>query len=114
MANNLPAWVTRNQKTGVFTVDPDAVYPAVLKALKVEKPDQYWLEVAFQCVKLKVQELAAGAGHDATKPVVIHIDGGAENKKTWALVNHPPGRGAVVATKGREAKAHYERIREQF
>jgi hypothetical protein len=111
--DNLPSWVTRD-KNGVFNVDPDVAYPQVLKALKVEKPDQYWLEVAYQCVKLKVQALASGAGQDPSRPVVIHIEGGAENKKSWALSNFPAGRGAMAATKGLEAKAHYERIRESF
>jgi hypothetical protein len=44
--------------------------------------------------------------------VRITIEGG--RGKSWALVNFPVGRGALMATKGLEAKAHYDRIRHEL
>jgi hypothetical protein len=110
----LPKWVT-HRKDGVFVVDPDIAYPAVLKALGLGgKPDQYQLETAYQCVKMKVQELAEAAGHDPKKPLIIHIAGGGTAKKSWALSAHPRGRGSEAATQGREARVHFERVRGQI
>ncbi len=64
-------------------------------------PSQYGLEVAFQCIKMDVQA-AVGFG------VEIHLK---DPKKAYAQKDHPPGRGALVATQGREARQHYVLLR---
>jgi hypothetical protein len=44
-------------------------------------------------------------------PLQIHVVAGGGRKERWALARHKAGRGAAAATQGREARAHYERIR---
>jgi hypothetical protein len=111
--NKLPKWMSRN-KSGAFIVDPDLAYPAILKALGVEEKDfdQYWIETAYQCAKLAVNDAVAGTDMDPRpeKPLVILIQSLGDRKERWALRNFKTGRGVAVATKGGEAKAHYERV----
>lgn len=112
MANGtLPKWLTKDKK-GAYVVDTHAAYPIFLKALDL-KPDQYGLEVAYQSIKLKVQDVAADSGSDPRgegKPLVILMESGKDKEK-YALRNAPAGKGIQAATKGLEAKAHYDRIR---
>lgn len=109
----LPAWLTRND-AGAFLVDADALYPQLLNVLDLPK-DQYGLEVAYQCAKLKVHEIVADRDDDPRKhgkALVISI--ASRDKEQWRLVNFPEGRGWHAATKGREARQHYARIRSRF
>jgi hypothetical protein len=95
-----------------YIIDPDEAYPVFLGALGFKgKPDQYAIECAYQCMKLYVQDVAA-ASPPEDGLVRITIEGG--RGKSWALVNFPVGRGALMATKGLEAKAHYDRIRHEL
>lgn len=92
--------IKRSGKCPLIEVDADKAYPEMLKELKVEKIDQYWLEVAFQCIKMDCQ-MAYGFG------IVIHMFG----SKKFAQKSYPKGRGWVVATKGKEARGHYKNLR---
>jgi hypothetical protein len=103
----LPNWVTR-RKDGVMVVDPDLAYPAIAKALGVKDLDQYWVEVCFQCAKLAVQDLA---DQPPDKTLIIHILSDGDRKGKWTLSAFPKGRGAEAATRDREARVHYQRIK---
>lgn len=105
---NLPKWLTRDDKTGTFVIDPAKAYPVILKELGLPI-DQYSVETAYQCAKMKVQEIALALGVQGTVSIIVL--GGDDNKANWALVKHPAGGGADRATLGREAKGHFERIR---
>lgn len=108
---DFPKWLTKDKK-GAYVVDTGAAYPIVMKQLDL-KHDQYALEVAYQCIKMKVQELVAASGsdpRDSGKPLIIFMESGKDKEK-WAQRNASAGRGPAVATKGREARTHYERIR---
>ncbi len=82
--------------------------------------DQYWLEVAYQCIKLDVdmalegtQFSAAGSG----KHVHRRITRASQYAQANYVDNHAinvPGKemtGAERATQGHEAREHYKRIR---
>ena len=91
----------------IVVVDPDAAYPAWLAELGVgaETVDKYWLEVAYQCVKMDVQ-WACGFH------IEIRIRGGEGYKERWALANHPGTKKDIErATQGKEARGHYKRLR---
>lgn len=80
--------------------------------------DQYWLEVAHQCMKLEVQAAMAGTGavpeggalrilvQDNTKE---EVDGVILSK--YAQARYPKGKGIEAATQGKEARDHYKRLR---
>lgn len=85
---------------------------------------QYWLECAYQCVKLDVQSAIANSDFDprtAPKAAEFHFDRAPE----YEQAKFPPGpakkvtvdgqeltlRGADLATRAREAREHYKRIR---
>ncbi len=112
---NLPVWASEessgNDKIAlVIRVNSKAAYDEWLAELKPAEVDQYWLEVAYQCAKLDVQEGLAGSDYDPRtcgKPVEIRFS----NAPEYALANFPPGRGVETATYGREARDHYVRIR---
>lgn len=112
----LPKWITRRDD-GAFVVDPDIAYPLILKEMGVNdgEADQYWIECAYQCAKLKVQELVTGTELDPRPKLgfVIIIDSSGGRKDRWALSKFKPGvagRDVNAATKGLHAKAHYRRI----
>jgi len=103
VAEKLPKWLTV-RPDGVAVVDPDKAYPIVLKALGVadKDVDQYYVETAYQCAKMAAQDLLGQQG------AVLQIR--IECRPKWALKNFPVGRGIVLATKGREAKALYGKV----
>lgn len=68
----------------------------------LDEPTQYWLEVAYQCMKMELQVAMRGYGFD----IRIH-----DPEKKWAHKQFPPGRGLVAATWGREAREHFRRLR---
>lgn len=101
----LPRWARAGGMHGelpVINVNAGAAYAAWLKELGVTEPDQYWLEVAYQCIKLELQVAMRGF----TFEIRIHDD-----RKAWAQSTFPVGRGAVAATYGKEARGHFERLR---
>jgi hypothetical protein len=110
----LPDWLTRTDK-GVFEIDPDIAYPAILEELGVAKKDidQYWIEVAYQCAKLEVQRIITGTEADPRpqQPLLLTIISDGGRKDRWAHASHPEGRGVDAASKGREAIAHYRNWR---
>jgi hypothetical protein len=118
----LPDWM-RWMNSGAFEIDPDKAYPAILGALGVDPDrdaDQYWIEVAYQCAKLKAQDAIFGSSIDPTqadppRPLVLFIKGGDEGiKQRWALASFDKGKGAEAASQGREARDHYQRIRNRI
>lgn len=109
----LPAWLTKDEK-GVFHVDIDVAYPLILGKLgvKEDKYDQYWVEVAYQCAKLSVQDIVANTEHDPRpdKSLLINMTYPEGDKDRWALASYPPGKGVIAATRGREAIDHYAKL----
>lgn len=103
MVTKLPSWLTV-RSNGAAVVDPDKAYPIILKALGVEKKDadQYYIETAYQCAKMAAQDILTEPG----KVLTILI----ECRPEWALAKFPVGRGIILATKGREAKALYGKV----
>lgn len=101
----LPAYAKHGGLSGELPrldVDADAAYRAWLKELGVTEPDQYWLEVAYQCIKLELQ----AAMRTFTFEIRIH-----DPAKRWAQRKFPIGRGPVRAAQGKEAKRHFQRLR---
>ncbi|TVO75134.1 hypothetical protein [Sedimenticola selenatireducens] len=111
---SLPDWA-KAIAPGKIDLFADHFYPELLMELGVEGEaiDQYWLEVAYQCAKLDVQNAIRGTD---LMPKV----GGAlclfvqDPDKRWSQKNYPEGKGAESATKGKEARDHYTRIRGGF
>jgi|GEM_PF-5729779 len=112
MTPKLPKWLT-TIIPGKVVVDPNIAYPAVFKALGIADKDidQYWVEVAFQCAKMATQDAILGSEHDTGRALMILINGDGDRKSRWALKNFKPGRGVAAATKGREARIHYQHIK---
>ncbi len=111
-----PKWLARRDD-GVMVVDPDIAYPAILAALKVTPGDvtQYWLETAYQVMKLDVQRIVEGTAIDPRPsggPLVIKVRGDGGRKERWGQDRGvSPGRGARAATKGLEARQHFVKLR---
>ena len=100
---------------GVIEINPDVVYPLLQEELGLadEQLDQYWLEVIFQFAKLDAIDLVEGTRHDRRAQNIalqIHVLPG-RSKQRWQLKRYPVGRGAVLASKGLEARGHYLRLR---
>lgn len=113
----LPAWAKlikqpSDKFCAVIEVDSDKAYPAMLAELGVapKSVDQYWVEVAYQCIKMDVQAAIEGTDIDpsiAGKSAQINMSPADK----WALKSFPKGKGITAATQGREARDHYKRIR---
>lgn len=111
----LPPWAKVGPAKDAFSirilVDTDGYVTEWLKLLGADhKPDQYWLEVAYQCAKLDVQTALVGTTYDprtAGKSAEFLFS----NAPQWALKKFPVGRGTEPASRGREAREHYVRIR---
>ncbi|MCP4304718.1 MAG: hypothetical protein GY788_07545 [bacterium] len=122
---SFPAWMGLvEDKPGFVSVDPDLFYPAMLESLGVaEEPiSAYWLEVAYQCMKLDVQLHVALAGIDPRpkSSLVITVNGRPGHKARWAQSRKPKGKMADLAKKygddawkqvARDAREQYKRIR---
>jgi len=111
----LPPWAKRAKNQSdwasiTIEADTDAYVAEWFGLLGVTKPDQYWLEVAYQCAKLDLQTAIAGTEYDPRiggKPAEFKFN----RSDKWALKLHPTGKGIKAATQGREARGHYVRIR---
>lgn len=114
----LPPWAKIGESAGTkrgdiaicIDVDTDGYIKEWLGLLSNPKVDQYWLEVCYQCAKMDVQAALAGTEYDpriCNKSHEIRM----KSNRAWALKAHPVGRGAHAATQGKEARAHYKRIR---
>lgn len=121
----LPDWITPVEGfKHRYVLDPDKFYPAILKELNVQDPDQYWLEITHQIAKLDAQIAikAAGLARDDVSLVLI-IRGDEGYKDRWALKNHDAGQMAAVLSKTNGdrkaadkivagvAREHYKRLR---
>lgn len=123
-ALKLPSWarlaVDRDARIAVrVEIDGPKAYGAWIDTLKEKykgvegvevQLDQYWLEVAYQCIKLDVQLAIAGSPVDARvsgKLLQFHIS----RALGYELANHPPGLGAEMASKGKHARKHFSRVR---
>lgn len=111
---NLPPWAKQvpHKRWSCIRIecDPDVFYPYWLGLLGVDKPDQYWLEVAYQCAKLDVQRALEETKYDprvAQKPAEIRV----LNRPKWALSQYSRGKGTQAASQGKEAREHYKRVR---
>jgi hypothetical protein len=109
----LPSWakvVQGSDRVSVrIEVDTAGYVKEWFEKLKVTKPDHYWLETAYQCAKMQLQEALVGTQYDprvANKPAEFHFKRSPEH----ALSRHPTGKGARAATQGREARQHFKRI----
>lgn len=86
-----------------YAVSADLAYPALLEELGFTgTPTQYDLEVAYQCIKMEMQRCLGKFSFELSI---------RDPDKNWAQKKHKKGKGADAATKGREARAHYKRIR---
>lgn len=128
----LPNWATKadsvlvdkKKVSIVINADCSVAYPEWLallasdeyaskttpKLANASSPDKYWVEVAYQCIKLDLQAAIAGTEFDPTVtgiPAEFHLS----NCPEFALANFPDGKGTAAATQGKEARAHYKRIR---
>lgn len=94
-----------------FALDPAVYFPAALEELEVAKADidQYWLEVAYQMMKLDAQHAVRMAGVDPRPKKSLEFK--VLNRPDWVLKNHPKGRGIEAASKGKEARGHFQRLR---
>lgn len=105
---NLPPWarydptVQVENRVPVVEVDGPAAYEAWLEELGSPQVDQYWLEVAYQCIKLDLQ-LAM-----RTFAFEIRI---SDPEKRFAQVAHPVGKGSAAASRGLEGREHFRRLR---
>ena len=110
----LPAWAKvgePNPRVAITVlVDSAAAYKIWHKLLKVTEPNQYSIEVAHQCIKMDVQAALVGTEFDPRTSGKSHLIL-MSNAPDWTLAKYPPGRGLEAATKGREARDHYKRIR---
>ena len=112
----LPAWAKVSDTvppagvSAVIEVDTGVAYDYWLKLLGVSEIDQYWLEVVYQCTKMDVQTGIEGTALDprvSGKPVQFHF----LRDDRYAQAKHKVGRGPSPATKGREARGHYQKVR---
>lgn len=115
---SLPAWAkvveSSTVRKGAATIciegDTDGYVKDWLALLGVSQPDQYWLEVAYQCAKMDLQSAVVGTPYDprtSGKPIEIKFTRAPQ----WALTAHSKGKGIAAASSGREARDHYTRIR---
>ena len=107
----LPSYITQ-VSANVFSIDPDIAYPAILGKLeqlgvKTGGTDQYWLEVVFQMAKVHAQNFIEDSGLDPRPgaTLILKFDSSGGRKGRWALSTVVKGRGTIVATKGKEARA---------
>lgn len=90
----LPDWIAPLPgRTNAYVVDPDIYYPQVLAELGVEKPTQYWLEVALGCMKLDFDLHVRMSGQVTPgRPIERRIRADDGRKARWNLTMHPAGK----------------------
>jgi hypothetical protein len=114
----LPPWaevgksprVEAGKVSVILEADTDGYVAEWFALLDVKTPDQYWLEVAYQCAKMDLQMAISGTQYDplvSGKPAEFHF----KRSERWALKNFQPGRGVQAASRDKEARVHYLRIR---
>jgi hypothetical protein len=113
----LPTWAKiKSVNSGgvslLIEVDTDGYVKEWLPLLGIapQSADQYWLEVAYQCAKMDLQMAITDTKFDpriAGKFAEFRFN----DCPQWALSRFQPGRGIEAATKGKEAREHYKRVR---
>jgi len=112
----LPSWAKLGEKKEnvalVIEADTDGFMKEWMSLLgvKPDEVDQYWLEVAHQCAKMDLQSALVGTDYclnGNAQPVEFHFS----NAPQWALKKFDEGKGIAAATQGREARAHFKRVR---
>lgn len=101
-------------------------WPEDFSGLNSEEPDQYWLEVCHQLIKLDAQVALAAAGKTRRDVSLVLIIRGSEPgyKDRWAMAQYKPGdRMAAIREKLKqtpklvdrfiagEARQHYKALR---
>lgn len=81
-------------------IDPDIAYPAMLKELKCDKIDRYWLEVARRCFQEDIIRIMG-------KPIRFYI----MRRENWALAKFPEGDGEFNGSAF--FRRHYNQIRKK-
>jgi hypothetical protein len=109
-------------------IDSDVAYAYWLGLLDNPELDQYWLEVAYQCIKLDLDAALLNTEHDM-RFAERHIARTFTRATKYAQAQYPVGRSATVrgvggatktlsganlASQGLEARDHYKRIRGQL
>jgi len=124
----VPSWLSSRVRPGEFGVDPDGFYPDILDQFEAHPGvpyegvvDQYWLECAYQCMKLTVQGFLALTGQDPRPELTLRliVDGANDHKDRWAQKNHPEGRYAEIRAEstmpdrvvGGEARNHFRTMK---
>jgi hypothetical protein len=106
------AWLARNDKN-VYIVNSAKAYSVALAALGFADDETLTaerLELAFQCLKLKVQDIAANLpGDPRAEGFVLRVlfEGGEVAKELYGQAGKPHGPKFAPA----DIRAHYERIR---
>lgn len=121
----LPSWANAHpERENTIIADPDLFYPAILgeyadmiaaepadyaKAhpkLNASAPSKYWIEVAYQTMKMDLQAAVGRFGF------TIFVESRGGRKEKWTLKSFP-GKDADVtrATKSLEARNHYRHLR---
>lgn len=128
----MPSWAALTSN-GKVTIEAAKFYPEILEELWADedwpeeekglyeglqrgKIDAYWLEVAFQVAKMDIQSAISGTASMPEKGgallITVSDSTKAENGVSiYAQATAEKGRGAEAASKGREAREHYKRIR---
>lgn len=111
----LPAWA-KALAPGKIEIQASEFYPEWLTLLGVELDaiTQYDLECAFQCAKMDIQFAVAGTElmppEGGALVILVKDDDKLDGK--WKQKNYPEGKGVLAASKGKEAREHYKRIRQ--
>ena len=113
----LPDWITLlDAKTNYFVVDPDIFYPEWLKLLGVKTPDQYWLEIAYGCMKWDSDmHIRLSGKAKPGRSIIRRVRADDGRKERWNLTMHPPGKIDInalsVADRSRLIRDAYRKAR---
>ncbi len=107
----LPSWLTRND-FGSYVVDQAEAYAVALEALAIDvyKATAQELELAFQCIRMKVEDVVSDQPDDPRaegKNLKIFFEGDADSKELFRQSDKPNGKSFSKA----EVKDHYKKIR---
>ncbi len=89
---NLPAWA--DIVNDAIEFDPADAYGEALAVLGVDKPDQYWLEVARRCVTNRLKDIVKADLDLMNALASTGLRLKIRRNEAFALANHPPGAGA--------------------
>jgi hypothetical protein len=87
-----PSWLSRNE-AGSFIVNQDIAYPVALDAMGVSLADANAsdLEMAFQCIKMKVQDIVADMPNQSG-PTKIFFEGQPDQKELYRQSSRAAGK----------------------